>query len=247
MNKTIFMALLGLFAGNQSFSQGLNISADLGYGMSAGSQVIGVNIGPQSEENVVGSFGQGVSAGINLNYMFNSNLGVDLGLGVLMGKEYEVTYKEETIDEMMKLKGSMFRIMPGVRLSMGEEKSLIPFGRFGLVIGVGAKLIMEDTYTENFLYYNHEYELSQGTALGWFGAFGLGYKINDKVRFNAELLMINQSWAPGKLENTVNSDGELQPDIDLVDELNGSSARKRLTTRLPFGSIGLNAGIQMNF
>lgn len=245
MKKTTLIAILSFASSTSCFPQSFNAEFHLGYGMGAGNHVLGVNTKNDSYENVVGSLGQGVNAGINLNYMFNPNVGLDFGLGMLIGKEFEVTQVDQSSSVNMSVKGSMFRVMPGIRLSTGDEKSTIPYARFGLAVGAGTKAIITESYSFDFGESgNLEYELSQRIAVGWYGAVGIGFKLNDKINFNTELLMINQSWAPGKLKNTINSEGPLEPTITLEDEVQASDRNKDLTTRLPFGSIGLNVGLQ---
>lgn len=233
-----------------STAQGFNIGVNVGYGLGAGTRTLGVNSTSTTFENVKGSFGQGLNLGINLNYMFTEHVGADLGFGYLMGREFEFTSNNggSSGTESEKVKGSMLRILPGVRVTAGENLSISPYGRFGLVIGVAGKLKEKDSWSGSGSSGTREFELSGGTSLGWFGAFGLAFKISDKMKFMTELTLINQTYGPEKLENTSNSDGsQLDHPVTFEDNVSFNSDNISLKPYLPFGSIGLNLGLQMGF
>lgn len=246
MKKTLLVSTLLFAFGLTGYSQSLNVGVNLGYGMGAGNMVLGVSSTQNTEENVVGSLGQGIQAALNVNYMFNPNLGLELGLGVLSGEEIEITQNTDFFEESMTMKATMFRVMPGIRLSAGDDKTLAPYSKFGVAVGFGTKLVLSENYTNEFGSGFLEYEYSEGVSIGWYGAFGVGFKVSDKLSLNTELLLINQSWAPGKEKNTVNSSGSVDPSVTLEDEVSIYS-NKELTTRVPFGSLGLNVGAQYRF
>ncbi|HRH64937.1 MAG TPA: porin family protein [Bacteroidia bacterium] len=246
MGLTLALAVsTTLFASAQGFNVGVNV----GYGLGAGNSVIGVNETATTRENVKGSFGQGLNFGLNLNYMFSENVGADLGFGMLMGNEFTITDNStsgSTGD--MKIKGSMIRIMPGIKVSAGDDKSMSPYGRFGLVVGVAGKLKEKDTYTGSGFSGTYEYEYSGGSSFGWYGAFGIGFELSDKIKLNTELITINQTYGPEKAENTARSDGQaLDPTRTLSDDDAASNPNTGLKQYVPFGSIGLNVGIQIGF
>ncbi|MBL0103105.1 MAG: hypothetical protein IPP51_04735 [Bacteroidetes bacterium] len=138
----------------------------------------------------------------------------------------------------------MIRIMPGIKVSAGETKSLAPYCRFGMILGIGSKLKLHEESTSNTTTYISEYEFTGGTSIGWYGAFGLSFKIGEKIRLITELNMINQTWGPDKFENTYNSDGSpLESPVTLSDTNSSTDPNTSLKSYFPFGSIGLNAGI----
>lgn len=249
MKKIALTVAVGLATTLYVSAQGFNVGVNVGYGLGAGNSVIGINQTATTSENVKGSYGQGLNFGLNLNYMFSENVGADLGFGFLMGKEFTVTDNStsgSTGD--MKLKGSMIRIMPGIKVSAGEDKSMSPYGRFGLVVGVGGKIKEKDTYTGAGFSGTYEYEYSGGSSFGWYGAFGIGFELSDKIKLNTELISINQTYGPEKAENTARSDGQsLDPAITLDDNDVASNPNTGLKQYTPFGSIGLNVGIQIGF
>ena len=253
--KTTFMKKIGLTLSLAMLTaifvsaQGFNVGVNLGYGLAAGTSVIGVNQTATTAENVKGSYGQGLNFGLNLNYMFSENVGADLGFGMLMGKEFTVTDNSSSGSTGdMKMKGSMIRIMPGIKVSAGDDKSMSPYGRFGLVLGVAGKVKEKDTYTGSGFSGTYEYEYSGGSSFGWYGAFGIAFELSDKIKLNTELITINQTYAPDKAENTSRSDGQaLNPTITLDANDVASNPNTGLKQYLPFGSIGLNVGLQIGF
>lgn len=248
IKKIVLSLMLWVFAQGAQ-AQGFNVGVNVGYALGAGNQVIGVNSTASTAENVKGSYGQGLNLGLNLNYMFSENLGADLGFGMLMGKEYTLTDNSTNGSTRTdKLKGSMIRIMPGIKVSTGESNELAPYGRFGLVLGVGSKIKQSATSAGSGSAASAEYELSEGSSFGWYGAFGLAFRLSEKIKLNAELTMINQTWGAEKYENTSNSTGDpLDPPVTLTDNATNSTANTALKSYFPFGSIGLNAGIQIGF
>jgi opacity protein-like surface antigen len=248
MKKIILLAAFAVST-LASGAEGLNIGVNFGYGIGAATSNMGTNSTSSSDENVKGTFGEGLNLGLNLNYMFNDNLGADLGFGYLSGKEFSNDFNSGSgISGNDKMSATMIRIMPGVRVSAGDGKTVEPYGRFGLVLGVGSKMDMTSSMSGLGNSLVSEYEYSEGSSFGWYGAFGVGFGISDKLKLTTELTMINQTWAPEKKVNTSNSDGSaLDPVITYDDKVNDSDTNKDLKYYLPFGSLGLNVGLQMSF
>ncbi len=249
IHKILFTALLTAATCAAVKGQGFYTGVNIGYGFAAGSQVIGVDQTATTEENVKGSYGQGLNFGVNLIYMFSENLGAELGFGMLMGKEFTITdNSSSTTTGTTKMKGSMIRVMPGLRVSAGDDAAISPFARFGLVVGVGGKIKEEATWTGSGFSGIYEYEASEGSSMGWYGAFGAAFELSEKMRLTAELITINQTFAPKKYENTANSDGSaLDPAITLDDNVSSSATNTWLKHYLPFGSTGLNVGVLIGF
>lgn len=249
MKKIALTVAMGLATTIYVSAQGFNVGVNVGYGLGAGNSRIDVNRTATTFENVKGSFGQGLNFGLNLNYMFSENVGADLGFGMLMGKEFESTDNSTSGEtDTYKYKGSMIRIMPGIKVSAGEDKAMSPYGRFGLVVGVAGKIKINENFNGNGVSATSDYEYSGGSSFGWYGAFGIGFELSDKIKLNTELITINQTYGPEKLENTSRTGGlPLDPPVTLDDNFVSSSANTSLKDYAPFGSIGLNVGIQIGF
>lgn len=248
MKKRICIFLL-LASTRFAEGQGISVAVNLGYSLGTGKQVIGQNFTPTSSENVNGSFGQGVNLGMNLSFMFTENIGADVGIGYLRSREFTSTdnfnsFQVQTYESY----ATMFRIMPGVKVTTAISAGTVAYGRFGLVLGVDPKLYDKVTDTNPNATEIKEFEAYGGATTGWYGAFGMGIAISERLRLNAELLLIDQTWAPEKYENISNSDGgPLRPTQTFSNNYYNTNQNTYLKEYLPFGSIGLNIGLELGF
>jgi hypothetical protein len=239
MKKLIsFLLFVALSAGAQA--QGISASVNIGYALGAGKQVVGQNFTPTSGTNINGSFGQGINLGVGLVFMFSENLGADVGFST----DNSSSVQEQTYVS----RATMFRIMPGIKVVTEVGKNLSAYGRFGLVLGVDPKLYDEVTDTNPNATEIKEFEAYGGATGGWYGAFGIGITLTERLKMNTELTLINQTWAPEKYENISNSDGgPLRPTITYSDNFYNTNPDTELKNYLPFGSFGLNVGLELGF
>lgn len=244
MKKYILLAGMLYSISISSFGQGFNIGFHAGYGLGTARQVLLVNSTPNTFESVKVSLGQGLNLGADLNLMFSENVGADLGFSYLIGSEFESSDVSNSTTRTSTLKGNMLRITPGIKVSAGETKNVCPYGRFGLILGVAGKIKEVETISGQGNLSTNEYEYTEGTSIGWYGAFGLAFKLADNIRFTTELITYNQSYGPGQRENTERSGGgSLDPIITYVDEGNNATNNTAIRLYYPFSSVGLNAGI----
>ncbi|MDI1353580.1 MAG: outer membrane beta-barrel protein [bacterium] len=276
----ITLALLSSFIVTQAYSQGMYANLGLGYGMSAGGTISpydnsSVSNGSTTTYNYKsvsggGSFGKGMQIGGTFGYMFNKNVGAELGISYLMGgkitsKDVYTGTNSSSTDEYT-YKGKMLRFAPGIRLTVGEGK-IKPYMRTGVVIGVGTKLT--ETYHRtsvngsNTNIRDEETAYTGGISFGFACGLGMVYAINDNLGIFAELGIITQSWAPKKGEVTSST-------LNGVDQLSGMTTSQKETEylksysevspgsdpgspnksqqfKMPFSSAGINVGVHYTF
>jgi hypothetical protein len=225
--------------------------------------------------------------------MITDNIGPELGIDYLLGAKI-LRYKSNTITnnvstyidqtnsnnntnstlvhstaDEIKVKGSMLRFIPSIRLTAGDWK-VKPYVKFGLVISVLNRMQYEDIQTDistaGVQKITEQTEIGKGNvSLGFAGAVGATYQLPQNFGVFAELGLIAQSYAPTQSKITKFT-------IDGVDQLPGMSTRDIETEYVdhyshsypttpdaenqpyettkdyyPFSSIGLNVGISWSF
>lgn len=229
----------------------------------------------QKIENVKTSLGKGLNFGLNLGYMFNGNIGIDLQCSYLLGDEttgeykYNYTYFNNNYYDFGKisLKSQMFRVNPSIIIASGFDK-LDPYAKFGVILGFGS-------ITLNYLYEEYEnnqlqdkevvkWKMDGGMAFGISSAFGLMYHISDLISVYGELNLVGMSYAPKKgvmTEYNINGADQLPglttdgKEIDFVDDItydydnppSSAEPMKELKFYFPYSSIGLNIGVRFSF
>ena len=234
-------------------AQGAYVNVDVGYNLSAGSAVLGTNETTSNEEIVKGSFGKGISFGLGVGYMFNENVGAEIGFSYLSGSKFEFTDNDGTTSSTTEAKGKMMRITPALKVTAGE--SIKPYAKFGVVIGMAPKIEAEETGSTGFGgSFTSTDELSGGMAIGLMGAAGVDFKLSDMISIFVELNSISQSWAPDKDKWThTESVGGLSDSqsgtINYEDNISASNTDPNVGLKMnqPFSSFGIHAGVKLSF
>lgn len=266
--QMFLMIFVGSLFASNLFAQGAYVNINAGYGFSMSSQNLfyfynsteGSN--SYTEEQVNVSLGKGLNLGGAFGYMFNENIGAELGISYLSGGKSKAkdTYTNGTTEYNFSSK--MLRINPSLVIASGFEK-INPYAKFGLIIGSGS-IVYE--YNDN---YDGDIELVKiklngGIALGLSSGIGAMFNLSDKMSFYGELNMVNLSYAPTKgevTEATYNGVDELpdfttsEKEIEFVDRYTfdydndpaDSQPSQELKQKLPFGSFGFNFGLRINF
>ncbi|MFI5150026.1 MAG: outer membrane beta-barrel protein [Bacteroidia bacterium] len=273
INNLIFKLTVAFIASGftcHSFAQGLYVGIGGGYGFAADKQDLGQNIttAPGTTTYASNSFslGKGTSIGVYGGYLFNKNIGAELGAAYLIGNTTSTT--EESLDASSiitlksthSLKGSMLRLAPSMRIQYGEKR-LHPFVTAGLIIGLGSQ-ITEEYYTLRGTDLNDNMATySGGISLGFHASAGIQFNLTDRVGIYGELSGNFQSYAPKKMIYTkFLAHG--------VDELPGMTVSQKETdfqnnytagtnspgtpssstlVHFPFSSVGLNIGLHYSF
>ncbi|HLC82440.1 MAG TPA: outer membrane beta-barrel protein [Bacteroidia bacterium] len=263
-------------------AQGVYMGLGGGYGFAAGKQsffddyktTVSATSTSQTNTSHPFSLGKGVNAGLYAGYMFNKNVGAELGVSYLIGSknvftdEYTNTgpFPSSSKTEMT-WKGRMIRLVPTIRMTAGENK-LHPYMKAGLIIGVGGK-VYDDTHSESTsssttTVTERSWEYYGGTSLGFHGAIGLNYMVSDKIGIFAEVAGNYQNFSVKKGSMTkytidgvdqMSSLDKIDKEVEFVDSYTyDSSATPNVnqpdqSTKffMPFSSIGVNLGLHISF
>jgi hypothetical protein len=267
MKKNAFVLIVILatsLAAQNLTGQGVYIRLGAGYGFSMSSQNVFTNYTSRHDvyENVYGSLGKGINGGLAFGFMFHKNIGFELGANYLMGGKVKGvdTYTDGT--EEYTLSSGMIRVMPSIVISSGLEK-IAPYARLGAVIGIGSiKYVYTDTWNDGDNVFTSTMKMNKGIGIGLNAALGVMFNLSSSIAIYGELATVNMTYAPTKGELTECSlDGEnilddlntRDKEVDFVDSYEydddppNSKPDQELKTKFPFGSIGANVGIQVNF
>jgi hypothetical protein len=258
MKKTkIGMAILvtGLALSVNSSAQGVYFGIGGGYGFAAGKQDFPT--GPDMTSNTSAnantppfsnvttrtytarsfSLGKGVNLGVYGGYMFNKNIGAELGIGYLIGSSSVGTGDKEsttvnpggsvstTSDVTTNtVKGSMLRLVPSIRVQFGEDK-IKPYATVGMIIGVAGKATSESLETQSSTGPGSSATTTSditttftgGVSMGLHTSVGVTYMLSDMLGIFAEASANLQSARPSK--SVITSDMQ-----------NGTDQTSKLTT-----------------
>jgi len=263
--KFVLVFVISLFT-NTVFAQGAYLDFNAGYGFSISSQNL-VNFYNSTEiadsynaEQVDISLGKGINAGATFGYMFNKNIGAELGISYLFGSETNAKnkYLDATTDYAISAK--MLRFSPAIIISAGLEV-LNPYAKFGLVMGMGSMNYEFKNADINVITQNIKFD--GGLAWGLSAGVGVLYNLNENMALFGEINMINMSYAPTKgeiTEATLNGIDQLpsystrEREIEFVDSYSGdfnnpaldSEPSRGLKQKFPFSSVGINFGMRIN-
>ncbi len=252
---TIILCLT--FGASIGLAQGVYITGNAGYGLGAGTQALGSSQtsspgGASSFEGVYGSFGEGFKFGTSAGYMFNKNLGVELGLSYWLGKTFEETLKSSGIVQTRKLSGSGFVAVPSIVFSANME-TVSPYARFGLMVGILRRTKEEYRYEQGSLVGESTWEATGKLAIGYAGALGVVVPAGGSVDFFAEVALHSLTYSPGQLEitryviNGVDQKASLtETQYTYEESYDISTPDVQLAVRRPFSSIGFAVGARIN-
>ncbi len=261
MKKTFFTLVmaLGLSVGTAS-AQKLFVRAGLGYALPSGSQTIGFNSkDPNTEFATNGSFGTGFNGELGIGYMFNKNIGLGLDISYLVGKKNVSKDDRGNDRSKQEISGNALAFTPNIVLSTAMEGKIVPYAKAGLVIASASVTDVRTGTAGNI--YVQESKTTGGIALGFKGAMGVNYAVNQKISIYGELAYTGMSYRPAKTVVTkATEDGiDVLPfysardkettyssEVDNTAASPSSVPRKEVTPILPFGSIGLNFGVMIN-
>lgn len=274
--------LIGTFSIASSQAQGVYMGIGGGYGFAAGKQSLFDDYkttvsssGSTTQEFTSHPFslGKGINTGLYAGYMFNKNVGAELGIAYLIGSKNIFT--DEYINNSafpssskteMTWKGRMIRLVPTIRMTAGEKK-LRPYMKAGLIIGVGGK-VYDDMHSVNTSggsssVTDQSWEYYGGMSLGFHGAMGLNYMVSDKIGIFGELAGNYQNFAMKKgsmTKYTVDGVDQMptmdtnDKEIEFVDSYSYDSSASPNVNQpdkaskffMPFSSFGINLGLHIS-
>jgi len=246
------------------FAQGTYANLNVGYAVGMSTQSLQSNSirnGNSTTHQLVNvSLGQGVNIGGAIGYMFNENIGAELGLSYLFGDKSSSRDASNNHTTDYTLSSRMLRIVPTVVIESGLEK-LNPYAKFGLIIGYGSITDEYNDYNNGDITYQM-IKSKSGAALGISSALGFMLGLNENMLLFVELNSVNLSYSPERGEVMVASYNgvDLLPsmttkekNIDYLDSYTSisgdpspdSQPEQSLKQKFPYGSIGLNIGLKI--
>ena len=205
--KRIVVSMLLLLIINAAFAQ-MYVRVNLGYNLPMNSGLLAVDqdyngsTSKYSVKGVYGSYGSGLSAHAAFGGGFgNGVVGYDIEVGYLKGKKYET---DEISDNgsfnsttKYSIQASSIQFAPSITFTAGTG-NFHPFARMGPVIAITSIKDRDEWETTNSPKYVMEYKYSGGIALGFKGAVGVAYSLNDMMDLFAEIDFISMSYSAKK-------------------------------------------------
>lgn len=254
-------------------AQGVYTGIGIGYGFSSPTDLLGTkteidNAGNTTESNIYGSFGAGLNSSINVGYMFGEHFGVDLGINYFLGSKV-ISSETNTPVGFSKVTShsNQLRLIPSFVMSTGGKLSL--YTRAGFIfptIGVTISELRGDFMGSTT---EQDFETKGAFTVGYHGAFGGKYNVNDHISLFAEIsgaYLRIKSKTRTQTKSTSNGVDILdmmttyQKEINYTDELNGNSnnysinpnasgdsAREELATKSNYNGAFLNVGVKYYF
>lgn len=178
-----------------------------------------------------GTAGAGLKANITAGYMFNPYIGAELGVSYFHGDKTMIgrLRSPQAISEANTyLRG--VDVAPGIFLTP-NFKTLNPYARMGLIVPVAGKLTIETMATQpngggagTDIMVEAKSEVTSRFSVGYFGALGVNYPINDNLSIFGEVEIKNLSIKSKSAEITeyatkavTNGQSQLVPGQQLAD------------------------------
>ncbi|MDB4835042.1 hypothetical protein OAH12_00480 [Cyclobacteriaceae bacterium] len=261
--KKIFITVAAALLSSVSFGQSNYLSFQGGYHLgypadnltSSSISYAGTKVSADgSTEAIFGTLGKGVPLSLAFGHMFNENIGVELGASYLFGSN--VLLGEDLSGgnvSRAEASTSQFRLSPQL---VGKYKGF--YSKIGFIIPVFGKTTLTTTDPSLLGTIETESAIEGHLSLGFTGAIGYEYQLNDKLSLFGEFQVISLNIKAKSSEFT-------KFDVDGVDQLDNlgqgalsgysketnyvktidanSAANDVLTFKRSYSSMGLNIGI----
>lgn len=163
------------------------------------------------EKEVTGSMNAGPTISATVGYHFETNAAVELDMGYVSGKRYEVVAEERrTLDGEVQYARSDFAawhssnafISPSLVLSTGKGL-LKPYLKAGPLLALTqvteeTALLIEENNSPDLTQTKQEY--SGNIALGLRGTAGLEMQVNERISLFSEVAFLGMQYAPKEKE-----------------------------------------------
>lgn len=193
-----------------------------------------VTVGADGSVNVKslnGTVGAGVKANITVGYMFNPYIGAELGMSYFHGDKTligRLRSPQVVSEENTYLRG--FDVAPGIFISP-NFKTINPYARMGVIIPIAGELNIETRAKQangggsgTDIMVEAKSEVKARFSVGYFGAVGVNYPVNDNLSIFAEVEIKNLSIKSKSAEITeyattaiTNGESQLVPGQQLAD------------------------------
>lgn len=262
--KIIGLTALGILALNTVCAQQWQFGISGGYGVglaTTNASNYKASYDPNSSNTieklttVKNEFGRGLNLQLNATYMFNENIGLDLGLSYLMGSKV-ITLEDHITDiQESSTQLNMYRVLPSlfVATSLNDVKLYM---KFGFNVGTGnMEMNMNNTYAQQYA----TAKLSGGYSLGSQAAVGMDFPISDNIKITGEIYYVSSNYAPTFVEltkmdmagvNYLDNMTVSEKQTNLVDNYitNANNDKTKPSTGLKeyftVGSVGLQIGLK---
>lgn len=262
--KIIGLTSLGILALNTVCAQQWQFGISGGYGVGLATSNAS-NYKASSDPNssntiekyttVKNEFGKGLNLQMNATYMFNENIGLDLGLSYLMGSKVITLDENTTSTQESTTQLNMYRMLPSLVVATSLNDVNL-YMKFGFNVGTGnMEMNMINTSAQQYA----TAKLSGGYSLGTQAAVGMDFPISDNIKITGEIYYVSSNYAPTFLEITKMDMGGVnyldnitvsEKQTNLVDNYidNGNNDKTKPSTGLKeyytVGSVGLQIGLK---
>ena len=272
--KKVVMTMGAFFALSVATAQGGYASLSVGY--AGGNTGIGYGTEQLTDTTfktslLTGSYGTGIPINLSGGYMFNENIGAELGFTYLLGTNVVSSTSTSLNGDNSKSSsnGSQMRIIPQLVVSSGSSSALEVYAKAGLLLPVGGSTSFKQESVNNGVASSTEGTTTGKFSLGLIGTVGAAYGISDNLSIFGELqgvsLSINadtRTITSKKVNGTelidantpvVQTHTEFVNELSTGDNLNPTdsnyltTANKALTGPTIYNSLGINIGIKFKF
>ncbi len=280
MKKLLFGTIVTMFTLSSlqltaQLKKGAYVGVNVGYNAGAGAANLEGFVNSSNTttidetENIKFSFGKGINAGLSFGYMFNENIGAELGVQYLIGGKTKSTqtytfgggFGSSTSNGDLSAK--MVQIKPSIVLAT-TIKNTTPYAKFGMVIGSGKITANQTTVSTPTFTRAATTELKGGMAIGFTAALGLNFSVSKNLSVSGEINMVNMQYSPKKGTLTKYSENGVdklstktvsEKEFEFVKKYSynpsspspSTSPSKQAASTTPFGSIGITVGMKYNF
>lgn len=186
-----------------------------------------------------GSFASGFEIGGVVGYQFRPTVSAELRVWYNLGPTYDAkeTRLNPAQNRTTTYKGSHLGFSPALVL-MTQFAGIKGYARLGVFVGIPKYEVVEvrpnQTTTDKY---------SGGILFGFQGGAGVVIPFGGGLSAFGELSIQNGSWSPTKLEQT---SGATMTTITLKDAFNSSEQFVDAQPSIPYGNIGLQAGLKVD-
>lgn len=197
-----------------------------------------------------GSYGEGINFGAGFGYMFTKNIGLEVAGAYHLGRKFEntgtFTSGGAQYNWTEKTWGEGIYIMPGLVAAAPQKGGIVPYTRFGMILG----LVKQKGETTTTLSNSGKevYERTGGVALGIQGAAGIQYMVAKNISIFGEIFGIGMNYCPDKRTWSEYYTGQTKP-ADITYKSTWASTEQNVEGLhyYSFSSFGLNIGAAITF
>ena len=210
------------------------------------------------------SYAAGLHGNLSIGCMLNQHLGVELGaIAGLAMKKYNFSFTSTQAntpytDEFTSYARLPLILTPSIVVSTGDKK-ISAYARVGLAIAIAGKIITGEHYKDTSGEIATIFEVKNYPSLGFTGAAGARYKLNNSLNLwiEANGLLMNLDPKKGAYTSWVQDGYQVLSQVNTSDTHfeythsfsnkigSPNVASKALAFSTPFSNIGISLGLSM--